>query len=392
MGSYLEAVELLTSKGRFHIELGLDRIRQVLEFFGNPQEDLKFIHVAGTNGKGSVCAMLSAILSERFERVGLYTSPHIFEYTERIKISGKDIPQEIFADYVFEICGKADLHNIHLTEFEILTVMMFLYFKSQNVDVVVLETGLGGRFDATNVISKNLCSIITHIDYDHTERLGKTRDEIAYEKAGIIKQNCPVVTACAMEVLRDRADETNSMFILINPFVNPEFRSACRLKGQHQDENISLAVTAVKEVFREFTDEDIINGLTKVVHPYRFEFFPEHNLIVDVCHNPNGIETLRVNLDIQFGGMQKRFIFGCLKNKDYQKMINLLFAPNDEILFYGFDYPSAATVDELRAVCPYSSKEFDGILKTDDKLTIICGSFYMLNTIKGLKEATYPNT
>ena len=236
---YQDAISLLTSKGRFHIELGLDRIKSVLELLGNPQNDLKYIHVAGTNGKGSVCAMLASILSEKYEKVGLYTSPHIFEYTERIKISGNNIPKDVFANYVFKICEIADNANIHLTEFEILTVMMFLYFKSQNVDIVVLETGLGGRFDATNIIKTNLCSVITHIDYDHTERLGRTRDQIATEKSGIIKQGCPVITATAMEVLRDAADEQNSMFILVSPYPNEDFKTACTLKGLHQDENIS---------------------------------------------------------------------------------------------------------------------------------------------------------
>ena len=379
---YIEAINLLTSKGRFHIELGLDRIKSVLELFNNPQDDLKYIHVAGTNGKGSVCAMLASILAERFEKVGLYTSPHIFDYTERIKISGRDIPQEVFAKYVFDICKVADEANIHLTEFEILTVMMFLYFKSQCVDVVVLETGLGGRFDATNVIKTSLCSVITHIDYDHTERLGKTRDEIAYEKSGIMKPNCPVITATAMEVLRDRADELNSMFVLVSPYPNEDFKQACALKGAHQDENISLAVSAVRECFREVTTQDIINGLKKVVHPFRFEFFDSKNFIVDVCHNPNGVEALRYNLDTMFTE-PKRIIFGALNNKDYAKMINILCSEDDEIFFYGFDYPSATTYEELSAVCPYPCKPFDGQLVLDGKLTIICGSFYMLNQIKG---------
>ena len=380
---YNEAINLLTSKGRFHIELGLDRIKSVLELFGNPQDDLKYIHVAGTNGKGSVCAMLASILAVRFDKVGLYTSPHIFDYTERIKISGKDIPKDVFAKYVFEICEIADKANIHLTEFEILTVMMFMYFKSQEVDVVVLETGLGGRFDATNVIKSNLCSIITHIDYDHTERLGRTRDEIAYEKSGIIKQDCPVITATAMEVLRDRADELNSMFVLVSPYPNDDFREACTLKGFQQDENISLAVSAIRECFKEFTTEDIVAGLKQVVHPFRFQYFADRNLIVDVCHNPNGIEALRYNLDVMYPE-PKRIIFGAL--------INILCSPEDEILFYGFDYPSATTYEELSEACPYDSKSFDGVLRLDDKLTVICGSFYMLNKIKGLKEATNPHS
>ena len=177
---YEDAIKLITGKSNFYIDLGLDRISAVLDKFGNPENSLKFIHVAGTNGKGSVCTMLASILQEAGYKTGLYTSPHIWEYTERIKVNGADIPKETFAEYVQMITGT----GIHLTEFEILTVMMFLYFKEKNVDTAVLETGLGGRLDATNVIKQNLCSIITHIDLDHTDRLGDTKDKIAYEKSG----------------------------------------------------------------------------------------------------------------------------------------------------------------------------------------------------------------
>ena len=192
--TYNEAVNLLTSAGKFRISLGLDRMEKLLELIGNPQDKLDYIHVAGTNGKGSVCSILSSVLTESGKKVGLYTSPHIFKYTERIQINGAVITDEDFARYVFEISELADKNNIDLTEFEILTAVMFKYFADEKVDVVVLETGLGGRFDATNVIKRNLCSVITHIDFDHTDRLGDTLEKIAFEKAGIIKPNCPCIS------------------------------------------------------------------------------------------------------------------------------------------------------------------------------------------------------
>lgn len=386
MSNYQKAIELLTSKGRFYIELGLDRIKQVLGLYGNPQNDLQYIHVAGTNGKGSVCAILDSILRQKYSKVGLYTSPHIFKYTERIKLNGVNISEEKFADYVFDICELADKNNIHLTEFEILTIMMFLYFKEQKAEIVVLETGLGGRFDATNVIEKNICSVITHIDYDHTERLGKTKDEIAYEKAGIIKPECPVVSANGLEVLKDRADELNSLFILISPYTNSEYKEASSLKGFHQEENLALAITVIKTFFNDITEQQIIKGLKEIVHPFRFEYFPKHNLIVDSSHNPNGIEALRLNLDMMYPNQKRRFVFGCLKNKDYEKMINILFREDDEIYFYEFNYPNAAKYDDLKSACPYNSKKFDGKLIFDDKLTIVCGSFYMLQNLFSSRE------
>ena len=220
--TYNDAKELLTSQGKFYINLGLDRISAILEILGNPQDRLKCIHVAGTNGKGSVCAILAEILKEAGKKTGLYTSPHIFKYNERIKINGIDISDDDFARLVFEICESADKNNIHLTEFEILTAAAFKYFADNDVDVVVLETGLGGRFDATNVIKNNLCAVITHIDLDHTERLGDTKDKIAFEKAGIIKPNCPVVTSEGYEAIKDAADKNDSLLMMIAPFENSE--------------------------------------------------------------------------------------------------------------------------------------------------------------------------
>ena len=193
--NYNDAIKLLTSQGKFYINLGLDRMQQILNLLGNPQEGLKCIQVAGTNGKGSVCTMLDSILRTAGFKTGLYTSPHIFEYTERIKISGVDISKQDFANYTKQITILADKNNIHLTEFEILTTIMFKYFADNNIDIAIIETGLGGRFDATNVISSNICSVITHIDLDHTDRLGDTKEKIAYEKAGIIKKDSIVITS-----------------------------------------------------------------------------------------------------------------------------------------------------------------------------------------------------
>ena len=236
MMKYNETIEKLNSSGMFYIDLELDRIRKVLENLGNPQDSLKYIHVAGTNGKGSTCAMLDSILREAGYKVGLYTSPHIFEYTERIKINGQEISKEDFANLFEEVASV----GIHLTEFETLTVMMFLYFQRNNVEIVILETGMGGRFDATNVIKENLCSIITQIDLDHIDRLGKTKDEIAFEKAGIIKPKCPIITSMGYEEIRDRADELDSLLLFTSPFVQQDFVEALALKGLHQVENLAL--------------------------------------------------------------------------------------------------------------------------------------------------------
>lgn len=379
--NYENAIKTLTSQGKFYINLGLERISAILEILGNPQDKLDCFHIAGTNGKGSVCAILASVLQEYGKKTGLYTSPHIFEYTERIKINGEDISKEDFAYYVTNICEIADKNQIHLTEFEILTAAAFKYFADNNVDVVVLETGLGGRFDATNVIKKNLCAIITHIDLDHTERLGNTKDKIAFEKAGIIKPNCPVVTSEGYEAIKDAADEQNSLLLFTAPFADTTNLS---LKGTYQQENLALALTALKLVFPEISQSIVDEGLKKVKHPCRFQVIEDKNLIIDGAHNPNGITGLRESLDYYYPDKYRRFVFGCLRNKDYKKMMEILFEQGDEIYFYHFNNKNSCTVEELQTACQFPSKEFKSLTELPQKentMTIVCGSFYMLQEI-----------
>ncbi len=376
--NYNKAIELLTSQGKFYINLGLDRISAVLGLLGNPQDKLKCIHVAGTNGKGSVCAIIAAILSKAGIKTGLYTSPHIFEYTERIQINGFNISKEDFAKYLFEICEIADENNIHLTEFEILTAVMFKYFADNDVDVVVLETGLGGRFDATNVIKSNLCSIITHIDLDHTERLGNTKSKIAFEKAGIIKPDCPVFTCEGYEEIKDKADECNSLFVMVTPF---EDTSNLSLKGSCQQENLSLALAAVRYLFPQISENLIQEALKDIKHPCRFQICRE-DLIVDASHNPNGAAALRESLDFYYPDKPRCFVFGCLRNKDYKKMMEILFSKGDDIYFYHFNNKNSCSIKELQESCEFPSKIFTSLEQLpQNSLKIICGSFYMLNEI-----------
>lgn len=378
---YKDAVELLTSQGKFYINLGLERVSAVLDLLGNPQDKLKFFHVAGTNGKGSVCAIIASVLKEYGKKVGLYTSPHIFEYTERIKIHGTPISDADFARLVFMVCDIAEKNDVHLTEFEILTVVMFIYFEEQKVDVVVLETGLGGRYDATNVIKENLCAVITHIDLDHTDRLGNTKDEIAFEKAGIIKHNCPVVACEGYEAIRDKADECDSLLMMIAPFEDMEDLA---LKGTYQQENLSLALAAIRLVYPQISPYVIKQGLRKVKHIGRFQFIEDKNIIVDGSHNPNGALALRESLDFYYPGMKRRFVFGCLKNKEYAKMMEILFEKGDEIYLNNFSHQNSATFEELQKACPFEAKEFsslDDLPYKANTLTIVCGSLYMIQEV-----------
>lgn len=379
--TYQDTVNLLTSVGKFHISLGLERMVKILDLLGNPQDKLDCIHVAGTNGKGSVCAIISTVLAYAGKKVGLYTSPHIFKYTERIQINGEQISDDDFAKYVFEISNLADKNNIDLTEFEILTAVMFKYFYDNGVEVVVLETGLGGRFDATNVIKKNLCSVITHVDLDHTERLGDTLDKIAYEKAGIIKKDCPCIVFEGKEVYYDVADEVGAPLQLILPMVNTENLA---LKGVHQQENLSLALAAIETCFPEIKNDTIQEALKQVKHICRFQYIEDKNLIIDGAHNPNGVNALKQSLDMYFPNTRRRFIFGCLNNKDYEQMVNSLFERGDEVYFYHYKHQNSCTVEQLQSVCPVESKELTDAVEIDfnDRiLTVICGSFYMIEEL-----------
>ena len=386
--NYDDAVKLLTSYGKFRILLGLERITKILELLDNPQDKLNCIHVAGTNGKGSVCAIINSILNQAGKKVGLYTSPHIFKYTERIQICGKQIEDEEFAKYVFEISNLAEKNKIDLTEFEILTAVMFKYFADNNVEIVVLETGLGGRFDATNVIKKNLCSVITHIDYDHTERLGDTLDKIAFEKTGIIKPNCPCIVLEGKEVYYDRAMEVNSELEILNPLACNSTNLS--LRGLHQNENLALALGVIERCFPEISKETIEKGLSNVKHPFRFQYVEDKNLIIDGAHNPNGISALVQSLDYYYPNTKRRIIFGCLQNKDYPQMINTLISSDDEVYFYHFKHPNSATFEQLQAVCPYKGVEEltpnTQINWLDGRINIICGSFYMIAELINLLD------
>ena len=218
---------------------------------------------------------------------------------------------------------------------------------------------------------------------EELKRLGETKEKIAYEKAGIIKPNCPVITSMGYEAIRDRADELNAMLIFVSPFVPPEFVDALALKGLHQIENLALVLTVINYLFKDIDENTIKEGLKQVKNPCRFEYFKDKNLIIDASHNPNGILALRNNLDYYFPNEKRRFVFGCLKNKDYSKMMNILFREGDEIYLNEFDYPNACPFNILSEKCPQKALPYsDKVKLTPDKLNIICGSFYMIGKLE----------
>ena len=389
------AESILTSKNKFHINLGLNRTLEALEKLGNPQKELNFIHVAGTNGKGSVCALLNEILCNHFSnsdvKIGLFTSPHLFSYCERIKINGENISREDLNKY---IKIASDSQN-ELTEFEILTVAAFLYFKEKNVKYVVLEVGLGGRFDSTNIIKKPLCSIITTIDYDHTARLGNTINEIAYQKAGIIKENCPVVAGednLGIDVIKSCAKSVNAPLYGVKKLVKPSFSTilindkeySFALLGDYQAQNLALVLEALKHLPFKISDETLKISLINVKWKFRLEYDKENKLLIDGAHNPSGIKTLREFLNKYFPNDKKTFVFGCLNNKDYTSMLNDLVMDDDEFYFYEFDYPNALKFEQLpNKIKEKAKKTTDpcSVINNTKNLKIVCGSLYMLGKL-----------
>ncbi len=373
---YQKAVKLLTSKDKFHIELGLGRVAKILDSFGNPQDKLKVIHVAGTNGKGSTCAMLNSILCAAGYKTGLFTSPHLVKYTERIKVNSEEIADEQFHSLLFEINEKASAIGINLTEFEILTVAAFLYFYRQAVDFAIVEVGLGGRLDATNVVKAPMLCVITSISLDHTDRLGNTIAKIAAEKAGIIKTSTPCVVSknnAGLEVIQDIAKKQSAQVIIVPncvtfknegnktfAFFNNKFYEVL-LKGSYQAENLSLIVTILnilKQNNIKISENAIENGLKNVKHHARFEYFKDLNLIIDGAHNPDGARALRHALNSNFNKSPVTFIYATIDTKDYASILKKLVKPCDELFFYEFNRENAVSISVLKEVAPPHKGDF----------------------------------
>lgn len=409
--NFQKAINVLNQNGKFYIELGLDRIKKVLELFNNPQESLKIIHIAGTNGKGSTCAMLAELLKNVGLNVGLYTSPHILSYCERIRINDKNIEEDDLSELIFKIEKVSKSNNTHLTEFELLTVAAFLYFKEKNADVVILETGLGGRFDATNIVTKPILSIITSISIDHKDRLGDTIDKIAFEKAGIIKENVPLVVSennLGFNVIQSIAskkhapmilNENNIKLIFKNNqnFVKINDKEEClfNLFGLWQTENLNLVLNAFDYLSNNllktinFDKQQVLNNsLKNVKWDYRFQFLNNH-VILDGAHNLDAAIKLRKSLDFYFKNKKIQFIYGSLNTKEYEKIVKVLFNKKDDVFLYDFNCQNAVKTSDLEKIINKPIKilnksEVLNIVHNETKnkkLTIVCGSFYMLGEI-----------
>lgn len=418
--NYTEAREWIHSRLQFGIKPGLERMEWVLQQLGNPQEKTKYIHVAGTNGKGSTVTYIRNMLQCAGYTVGTFTSPYIEHFNERISVNGKMITDDALTELVQAIKPIAQRVEEEteygvLTEFEAITVMMFYYFGAiRPVDVVIVEVGLGGRYDSTNVITPML-SVITNIGYDHLAILGDTIEAIASEKAGIIKQGIPVVTAVdkadALGVIAGEAQKHDAPLFLLErdfrvnihdhtengevfTFVSKEktYENLClQMKGIHQVKNAATAIKAVSLLPSNFTipQEAIYEGLRRATWQGRFEILSTSPLIVlDGAHNEEGVTALVDTLNRYYGEKQKTIITCMMNDKDVRNMIGMLETVADELIFTSFDFFRAQDAETLASYSNHPNKQVithvDSLLERliGNEMVIFTGSLYFISYVR----------
>jgi dihydrofolate synthase / folylpolyglutamate synthase len=360
---YLEAIEFLYGLRWFGAKLGLENTVRLAGLAGDPQRRLRFIHVAGTNGKGSTCAMLESIYRAAGLRVGLFTSPHLVSFRERIQINRRLI-EEADVTRLLETMRpwlKQFERDHHPTFFETITVMALCYFAEQKCDLVVWETGLGGRLDATNIVMP-LASVITNVQFDHQQWLGNTLAEIAREKAGIIKPGIPVITAAgepeALAVIQRVAQEQNAPLTKVDPparaFGEGEL-SALSLGGEHQRLNAALALTAVEALQKILPVPEAARrtGLASVNWPGRLQLItrPKGRVLLDGAHNVAGARALATTLKAQFASTNPTLVLGVLQDKNWSDMCALLAPLAKKILLVPVASERSAAPAELAGIC-----------------------------------------
>ena len=402
--SYAEAIQFLYGLQMFGARPGLQTTRQLAALTGNPQDKLRFIHVAGTNGKGSTCAMLESIYRAAGLRVGLFTSPHLVSFRERIQVNRELILASEVARLASDIqlSLKTFSDDQHPTMFEVVTVLALRHFAEQKCDLVIWETGLGGRLDATNIVTP-LASVITNIALDHQAWLGDTLAKIAAEKAGIIKTGVPVVTtergAEALGVVERVARENNSPLTRVESTPSTILPPSSSLSGSHQRTNSALARATV-EILREtipVSDAQIAAGLAQVKWLGRLQLITRQNgqqVLLDGAHNIAGVQTLRAALEQNFKRTDRTLILGMLGDKDWQVMCDMLAPLASRIMLVPVDSARTATPEELAVVCRAANPQAEiHCIKTlsvalesaaEDAFGVIAGSLYLIGAALAL--------
>ncbi len=391
--NYNETLQYIHSLGNFGMEASLDRIKAVLSKLGNPERDLKSIHIAGTNGKGSVSAMLSGVFKKAGYKTGLFISPYIIDFRERIQINGEYISEK---DLVF-YAEKVKETKINLTEFEFITALAFLYFAEQEIDILICETGLGGRFDATNTLDNLLAAVITKIGLDHTAILGDTIEEIAYEKCGILR-DCPVITSHlenekALGVIKEKAKELyipdkNALEIIRNKnfgntFIYKGKKYELSLCGDFQVENALMVLETLENCGVEIPYNIIYEGLKETSFPARMEVIKENPLVViDGAHNPDGAKVLSNELK-KFSG-EAVAIIGMMRDKDFEEVLKTTLPYIKKVIAVEVkELPRSLKPRELKSAaekyceCVTARSYEEAISKAQGNPIFIFGSLYL---------------
>lgn len=349
---YREAIDWLFSTQMFGIKLGLDGPRQLLkEFLAYPAHGVKVIHVAGTNGKGSTCAMIDSIARACGHRCGLFTSPHLIDYRERIQVGGVQIPEDACAGMLTELRALCERMETHPTFFEITLALAMRWFRVCECEIIVLETGMGGRLDATTAVPADVC-VITPVGMDHMQHLGNSLDEIAMEKAGIFVPGKPAISApqdpAAHQVLEKEANQKRTPLEFI---AEPLLGYPMALVGEHQRWNAALAVAALHRLGISLRSDSVGYGLSRVSWPGRFEII-RPGIVLDGAHNPQSAEVLAATWRGNFPGKKAALVFSAVAGKDIDGILKILAPLASRIFLCPVDTPRALAVDQLAAHLP----------------------------------------
>ena len=420
--TYEEAINKITSLLRFGMKPGLERVEKLLELLDNPQDKLKFVHVAGTNGKGSTCALISSVVRKSLYKTGLFTSPYVTDFCERMQINGEMISHEDLAALVektFPVVEQMAANDEIITEFEFITAIAMQWFEQNDCDIVVLEVGLGGRLDATNVIKTPLVSVITSISLDHTAVLGNTLEQIAYEKCGIIKENG--ITVCypdqkpeVLEVIRNTAAARHNQFILAD--INSVTLLSMNITGtgleyndllvslpfigEHQVKNAVTAL-AVIEVLKDegydIADHSIEAGFSSASFPARLELISSDPLVLlDGAHNPDGTAALADAVRKYLAGKKVVAIMGMLADKDVASATRNLAGLFSHVITLAPANPRAMSAEALAAHWTRLGTSAEAMADADaalekalgmlgsDGALLICGSLYLAGELRPL--------
>jgi dihydrofolate synthase/folylpolyglutamate synthase len=390
----------------FGIHLGLERILNLLDHLGNPHLRVPTIHVAGTNGKGSVCAFVSTILTRAGYKVGRYISPHLLDWRERITINQEWIPANELDSLLSEVESAID-PQYYPTQFEVITAVAWLYFAKQKVNIAVMETGLGGRLDATNVQSEPLVTAITSISRDHWQRLGDSLEKIAFEKAGIIKSHCPVVISelpiAAMAVITERAKQLNAPLIQVerarikqNFLVWRDYTYNCSLQGEHQQLNSAIALGIITELQQQgwqINREAVLQGMAQTQWAGRLQwtYWKNHKILIDGAHNVDSAKYLRKFVDSYFAEASVTWIVGIIATKDPQGILSAILRPQDRVVTVPVpDHQTIPPVElakiasSLVASPPLACSSLEEGLERSQGNTVLCGSLYLIGYFLGI--------